>query len=254
MIAALYRFFVFFIFVIPYTLGLVIQTDYQKSAWQFFEAYRFLWAFIALVLLAVIFYRKSWAALLGISIDKKQVLYVIITFLLAGMIFRGLIHHAISNTKHVFGSIQSDDFRWWILRIFQALNEEIVLRAVLIAALASVIKNRFLLAAIPAFLFAILHFVFYGFLNQTWLILPSFITLLCFGIIANYLFIRFGHIWYGFALHLAWNLQRFNGDILLGGQKLSEAQTFILIEGSWPTAIASAVGMITCIAFLERKQ
>ena len=120
---------------------------------------------------------------------------------------------------------------WGVAIFFQVLNEEIILRSTLIHIIAKRVKVKLILILGPALLFTILHFLFY-YSHGCALNISAMTFILLFGIICNMLFIKFKHIWFGFALHLSWNLTKFTGYFLMNGVSISECQSFNYIEGN----------------------
>jgi membrane protease YdiL (CAAX protease family) len=96
---------------------------------------------------------------------------------------------------------------------FQTLNEEMVLRALLLTTLTQILKVRFLLSIAVAGVFTLLHFVLYRFgPPQTALSVQALTALLLVGFAFNEFFLVTGSIAVPWAIHLGWNLTRFGID------------------------------------------
>jgi len=125
----------------------------------------------------------------------------------------------------------------------QVFHQELVLRALLLGALVDRVRPPIVLAAAAAVLFAGIHPLLFWW--QAGLVLPltTSLSLFCFGLASNWVFLRSGHIAYSFALHAAWNLQRFGGLYVDAntGRPISEARSFALIEGSGLAVLAGAL-------------
>jgi membrane protease YdiL (CAAX protease family) len=129
--------------------------------------------------------------------------------------------------------LESDyNFIWSIGLIFQVLNEEIFLRSIVLKLLKRLTKSSYLIITLPAIFFMLLHFIFYRYSGE-YLNLNVLAFLFVCGVILNWLRIYFHHIWFGYALHLAWNIPRFTGEYYSHGFMLTEAASYNLIEGNF---------------------
>lgn len=126
-------------------------------------------------------------------------------------------------------------------QLFQVLNDEIVLRAVLLGTLVRAAGHPKAIVLLTALAFSFGHYVVYrlGAVQVEW---PALASLFSFGVIANCLFLWSRHIGYGLALHFAWNLLRFDNVYYLAGRPLSEGATFNYIEGNAWIASTSLAG------------
>ncbi len=124
-------------------------------------------------------------------------------------------------------------------QFFQVFNDEVVLRAALLTILLAAFPHPRLVIFGTAVLFAVAHHVVYR--PAAFIDWPALLTIFAFAGIANTLFVRFGHIGYGFALHLAWNLDRFNSWYSIDGVPLTEGNSFNYVEGNrWVVALSIA--------------
>ena len=74
-----------------------------------------------------------------------------------------------------------------------------------------------------------------------------------FGAIVNLLFVRFGHIGYGLALHYGWNFYRFNCVYWLEDRPLSEGMTFNYVEGNLWIAIGSLAACVLTLVAVSKN-
>jgi hypothetical protein len=77
-------------------------------------------------------------------------------------------------------------------------------------------------------------------------------NLFLFTLVCNQFFFRYGHIFFGVALHAGWNLTRFAGAYLNGKEYFSEGSTFNAIEGSfWLTGLLT-IFIVTVMVLTKR--
>ncbi len=235
---------------------------------EIFGAWRFVLASFAITLCTAIFFKKNWAAVLGFPKSFSQILACIVVAVLSLVVFYFLLDFLVNfdgyqrlffmdapNSKH-FGS-----YPWllWILfRICQPLNEEIVIRALLLGFFTRFFSHRAYLALLAALVFSGAHWLYY-FLGpiRVQLDILALLTLFFFALAANALYLTFNHMGFGFVIHFAWNWWRFSGDIVKDGLSLNEGQTFNAIEGSFAVFTFVALLSLTCVIGLvvhERKQ
>jgi membrane protease YdiL (CAAX protease family) len=142
---------------------------------------------------------------------------------------------------------------WKYLAVpFQTLNEEVVLRAMLLTALARIVKVRLASSITVAALFTVLHFVLYRFgPPHAALSMHALATLLLVGLAFNEFFLATGSIAIPYGIHLGWNFTRFGNDWIEQGStdQLPQGLDFNLIEGdSRVTALAVALVLIALAA------
>jgi membrane protease YdiL (CAAX protease family) len=134
---------------------------------------------------------------------------------------------------------------------FQTLNEEIVLRAMLLTALAHIVKVRLATSISVAALFTILHFVLYRFgPPHAALSIQSLTTLLLVGWAFNEFFLATGSIAIPYGIHLGWNLTRFGEDWIAQGSpySLPDGLDFNLIEGNSRVIVLAAILALIALA------
>jgi membrane protease YdiL (CAAX protease family) len=145
---------------------------------------------------------------------------------------------------------------WRFTHLFQALNEEMLFRGLLLGAWMRSWNRPGTVSVVTAAVFSLAHLAFYA-LNSGVVLSPSALaTLFAFGLAANWLFMRFGHIGYAYALHAGWNTVRFTAIYVPFARNdvLSEAQTFNLIEGSGPVLVLGLLVLAISAYFLHQKQ
>jgi len=179
----------------------------------------------------------SFRGFFGIDMTKRAIVSSVALLVLA----LPAAHLALSEVVISEGLAIHRDLaaRWQIHQLFQVLNDELVTRAALLTILMRAFTKPKAIILGVSLVFAASHQVFYG--SDGLELAPSALaTLFAFGVIANTLFVRFGHIGYGLALHYAWNFWRFNIDYYLDGERLSQGATFNYVEGN-PWLAAGAV-------------
>lgn len=225
-------------FLVPYTLG---------WAWGW-------WKFAGSSIVIVLLWRwakpRDFARDLGIQGRQADLALAILLLLVVGMIARHLIPRVVGRHGYVMGH---PDPLWKYLAIpFQTLNEEMVLRALLLTALVQTMKVDLLASTAVAALFTALHFVLYRFgPPHAVLTIQSLSTLLLAGLAFNELFLATGSIAVPLAIHLGWNLTRFGNEWIgqSSTEPLQQGTDFDLIEGdSKVVALAAALTLIALAA------
>ena len=222
-------------FLVPYTLG---------WAWGW---WKFVGSSIAIVLLWRCSRPKTFMTDLGFRLRYTDLALAILSLLVVGIIASRLIPGVLRPHGYVLGH---RDPEWMCLAVpFQTLNEEMVLRALLLSALAQIVNARLLVIATVASVFVVLHFVLYRFgPPHAALSVQALATLFLAGLAFNELFLATGSIAVPFAIHLGWNLTRFGNDWIEQGSSkpLPQGLDFNLIEGDWRvTGLAVALVLIT---------
>jgi hypothetical protein len=247
------------IFMLPYGWPIGLPA---LSAWL--GAWKFVLATPLLMICAALFFKKNWTTVLGFPKSLSQIIACVIIGILAFVVFYFFIEFVLSYAGYqqlpftpsaFFGSYPLLCRTLW--RICQPLNEEIILRALLVGFFACFFSHRVYVAIIPALVFSGLHLLIYYFGEMdVRLDLSALLTLFFFALTANALYLTFNHIAFGFVIHLAWNWWRFSGDIVKDGLVLNEAQTFNALEGSSVTLIfVSVLSLLffVALAFMKFK-
>lgn len=239
----------FLIFILPY--GWPINFLPMLGAW------RFILATLALIACAAVLFKKNWTTVLGFPKRLSQIIACLLCGIVAFLVFYFFIDSVLGSGGYqsssfidrnagFFGSYPLLSRTLW--RICQPLNEEIVLRALLLGLFARFFSHRAYLAIIAALIFSGLHLLIYYFGQMdVQLELLALLTLFFFALAANALYLTFNHIGFGLVIHIAWNWWRFSGDIVKDGITLNEAQGFNVLEGSIPVFIFVAVLSVACV-------
>ncbi len=207
---------------------------------------RYVAADTAILLLLAFRWRKDTIRRAGLGVPLKAWLPMLLLFVV-GVLVAGALVGLIEQQRgfEVAGHRP-------LYSLSQVFHQELVLRGLLLGALASRFRSDLRVAVSVALVFAVLHPLL--FVMQGRLVLPAttVLSLFLFGLATNWLFLRTRHIGFVFAMHAAWNLCRFGahyrgvGDIDRGGF-MSEAESFAVIEGAWPTVGAAVV--LTAVVF-----
>lgn len=136
--------------------------------------------------------------------------------------------------------------RWQVHQFFQVLNDELVLRALLLNLALRAFAAPALIVLGASGLFALVHGLLYGLFGVE-ISGTALVTLFSFGVVANALFVRFRHIGYGLALHYAWSFFRFNARYVGESGRLSEGQTFNYLEGN--AAVCAGSILVASVVF-----
>lgn len=186
--------------------------------------------------------RRSACSFFGLRLDASALLLSGIVLAVAMASAYYVLSTYIGRYLRVVRNLTGLDF---VHQFFQVLNDEMVVRAGLITVVLAFWPRPKAVIPLLAGLFAVGHSVFYG-LEGVAVHTPALLTLFAFGVIANTLFVAFGHIGYGFALHYAWNVYRFNPAYYLDGRRLLEGETFNYIEGN-PWVVCSSLVLMALV-------
>lgn len=216
---------------------LVFATPYFMEYW---------WKFLAATIIILIIGKIN---LYGIKTSKQQITLVLCIAVVFFVIFRVIVlenirYYGINYRLHDYSEI-------WVFTIFfQVLNEEMILRSLLLQLMRRKIQSTILLSAALAILFSLCHYLFY-YLQGDQLNFYALIFIFLFGMLSNILFIKFKHIWFGFAIHFAWNATRFTGCFLKNGVVLSEGASFNYIEGNTHNLILDIIMTVALLLILR---
>lgn len=247
---------VFLLFIWPYGIA---PFGWHIDVLDWLGAWRFVLVTPALIAIAALFFKKDWPGVLGFPTRIKQLVacavvlaatfigfYYLINFVLSYQGYQLLQHEILGD---FFGRFPLLSRTLW--RICQPLNEEIVLRALLLGFFARYFKHRAYLAILSALVFSLLHLLLYYYgAFAIRLELSTLLTLFFFALAANALYLTFDHIGFGFVIHMTWNWWRFSGNIVKDGITLNEPQTFNALEGSIPVFIFVTVLSLACVVGL----
>jgi hypothetical protein len=190
--------------------------------------------------------RDAWA-FFGLQVSKREAL---IAFALLTAALVGAHFVLIDYVGTYLAVVPRATRRSYAHQFFQVLNDEMIMRAALLTLLLSSIRSETIAVVSVAVLFAVSHGVFY---SSSDIHVRPLLTLFAFGVIGNALFVAYRHIWFGFALHLAWNAHRFNTGYYLEGQRLSEGESLNYVEGNPWVMYISLLAMAVVCASLAKK-
>lgn len=232
-------------------LSFVLGYEIQSVWWKFAPST------ILIICGTYILYRPEASKLLGLLNFKKWIFSFLICCGLFYYISRELIYIALSTTDYRM----EDGYVLNYLSIpFQTLNEEIVLRAMLLYLLIRLKWNSWIIALIPAILFSAIHFAFYYFNNrgnEGSIEFFALISLFMFSISGNLIYLKTKNIGIPWALHCGWNFNQF-GNIIKPIDKnspniVSEFMTFNLLEGSGSIVVFSTILSIISVLIYTNK-
>ncbi len=227
------------LFLIPYTVG---------WSWGW-------WKFAASSLAIGLLWRWAkpggFATDFGIRLHRVDVFLGGLSLLAVGIIASYLIPGVLRQHGYVPAPHSSSVWKYLAVP-FQTLNEEMVLRAMLLTALAHIVKVRLATSISVAAVFMVLHFVLYLLgPPHVALSIQSLTTLFLVGLAFNEFFLATGSIAIPYGVHLGWNLTRFGNDWIDQGSTgpLREGVDFNLIEGNcWVIALAAVLALIAVAA------
>jgi len=227
------------LFLIPYTLG------WSWGWWKFGGSS------LAIVLLWRWAKPGGFATDLGIRLRRVDVCLGVLSLLAVGIIASYLIPGVLRQHGYVAAPHSSPVWKYLAVP-FQTLNEEMVLRAMLLTALAHIVKVRLATSISVAACFVVLHLVLYRWgPPHAALSIQSLTTLLLAGLAFNEFFLATSSIAIPYGIHLGWNLTRFGNDWIGQGPpySLQEGVDFNLIEGNCRViALAAVLALIALSA------
>lgn len=201
----------------------------------------------AILLAGVLVYGKDAFEFFGLKIPPKQLalsvaLCAVLTPAFAYLIFNLIVVEPLRAQRFPYSLSQVHQF-------FQVFNDEVVVRAAMLTLLLRFFPYPKIVIVSWAMIFSAGHFILYRYGGET-IDLTASVAIFSFGAIANLLFVKYGHIGYSFALHYAWNMERFNTIFYRGSYELGEGTSFNYIEGTpWFAAGSLAVFIVMLIWF-----
>ena len=193
------------------TAALIVVTSLMP--WPLVGPHRW-WAFAlatAAILVAVrLVLGRRWRSLAGLELSLAQVLLTVAAFaLVAAGAFMLLRHVYATAGLRVTAPGIKDQAGF----LFQALNEEILFRGLLVSLVIKLVRLTSVVSVILislglALVFPAAHFVLYRYSNPMHLALSlaALGTLFCAGVAMNNLYLAFRHIGFSWALHAGWNV------------------------------------------------
>ena len=203
--------------------------------------WRFALSTIVIVACGVLAMGADATSLFGLRMTERDIAQSLVLFAISAPMTLYLLSDVVVQPP--LEMRHSAHLQWYVSQFFQVLNDELVIRASLLTTLLWVFPYPRTVIVLTAFMFAFGHQLVYGF-DGVHIDSIALLSLFSFGVIANTLFVRFGHIGYGVALHYAWNAVRFTATYRRGGDILREGVTFNYIEGDFMVATLSTLAMI----------
>ncbi|MHC4966197.1 MAG: CPBP family glutamic-type intramembrane protease [Planctomycetota bacterium] len=198
-------------------------------------------------------WRKSVLARLGIPAGGRAAIAAGGTLVALYLLFRWLVAAlAAGGDLLPVSPDPMPSVRW----LFQALNEEVLLGFLPLAALHRRFGRPVAAAAGLAALFALLHVGLYRFGGeQVWIRWETGVALLAVGVLRNAVILAAGHVGYAWALHAAWNMAMFNGrwQAGAGGPSLSEPEIFDAFLGDPVMLGITAAAALGALLLLAKK-
>jgi len=226
--------------------------------WPLLIAGNHWWAFILAAAVIVAALRlllgRQWAHYAGLDMPPAHAASAIAAFALIAAASTILLHHSYEAAGLRATPPGIEDQAGFL---FQALNEEIFFRALMIGLFVQIVPSMSAVSLGTAFLFAAAHFLLYRFSNPMHLALSmaALATLFFAGVAMNNLYLAFRHIGFSWALHAGWNvvwLPATFHDAATNGL-LREPQVFDRVLGS-PAIVAAACAMaILSFVLLVRR-
>jgi membrane protease YdiL (CAAX protease family) len=201
----------------------------------------------------------QWTASAGIELSPAQVLRVIVAFALVAAASWLLLQHVYASAGLRVTAPAIQDQAGFL---FQALNEEILFRALMIGLVIQLARptgsvSLTLISLGLALAFPAAHFLLYRYSNPMHLALSpaALATLFCAGVAMNNLYLAFRHIGFSWALHAGWNVIWLPAAFYDAATRtpLAEPQIFQRVLGA-PVVAASACAMAgLSFVFLVRR-
>jgi hypothetical protein len=198
---------------------------------------------LLIIILSYLIWGKSFLKQVGLQLDLPSVAKSIILVVMVAAC--SLLIMKYIGSKHGI-RIEYHDWRDYYHVQFYVLNEEIVLGAILLFGLVNKWKMGPLSASLcMAFLFSLVHYVFYKWIasESGILSISALATLFLVGFVRNSLIMQTGHIGYSWAIHFGWIAIMFgSGHTYKDSQMyLTEPDSFNLYLGSIEMLIISLI-------------
>ena len=216
------------------------------------------WAFVlvtAAILAAMrLLFGPDWREAAGLRMSAAEAVLAVMAFLAIAAASRMLLHHVYQGAgvrADAPGIKEQAGF------LFQAFNEEIFFRALLIGLVIQYVRPAVLVSLGLALVFAGAHFLLYRYSNPMHLALSpmALATLFLAGVAMNNLYLAFRHIGFSWALHAGWNMVWLPASFhdAASGAPLYEPQIFDRVLGAPIMAgVAGAAAALTFL-FLARR-
>lgn len=228
-------------------------------SWPLLIAQDHWWAFIldsaAIAVGLRLVLGRQWPDCAGLRLSRMQALLTVAAFASIAIGSWFLLRHAYETAglRTSAPAIQDQ-----IGFLFQAFNEEIFFRALLIGLFIPFVRSPTAMSLGLAFLFAAAHFLMYRLTNPMHLALSpgALATLFLAGVAMNNLYLAFRHIGFSWALHAGWNVIWLPATFydVATNDRLREPQIFDRVLGlPMIVAMACAVAALS-FALLARRR
>ena len=205
------------------------------------------WAFVlasaAIVATLRLLLGPQWTIYAGLKLPPTHALLVVTAFVMVATVSQMLLPLVYEAAAL---KVNAPNIEEKIGFVFQAFNEEILFRALMIGFFIQYVRSEPVISLGLAFLFAAAHFLLYRFSNPMHLALSmaSLATLFFAGVAMNNLYLAFRHIGFSWALHAGWNVIWLPATFYdaATNEGLHEPQVFDRVLGS-PTIVAMACAM-----------
>ena len=220
------------------------------------------WAYmlatVAIVMALRLLAGPQWANLAGLDLPPRHALWAAIAFVAvatASALSLPLVYGAHGLKVETAGMAGQIGF------LFQALNEEILLRALLIGFLIQYLRSApagsLMISLGTALLYAAAHFALYRYSNPMHfaLSMTALATLFCAGVAMNNLYLAFRHIGFSWTLHAGWNVVWLPATFYDAetNTPLAEPQIFDRVLGAPSLAIiAGAIAVLSFVLLVRR--
>ena len=211
------------------------------------------WAFalITAAILAVLslLFGPGWASRAGLDLSRREAVSVIAVFALIAVASTMLLHHVYAAAGL---RVDAPDVKVQAGFLFQAFNEEIFFRALMIGVLLAYVRSAVAISLGLALIFAAAHFLLYRFSNPMHLALSvaALTTLFLAGVAMNNLYLAFRHIGFSWALHAGWNVVWLPAAFYDAAThaRLYEPQIFERVLGA--PSVADLAGVVAVLSFV----
>jgi hypothetical protein len=216
------------------------------------------WAFIlvtaAIAVALGLVLGPQWPGIAGLKMPTAHILLVIVAFAsvaTGSKMLLAAVYQSAGLVSEPPGIAHQIGF------LFQALNEEILFRALMIGLIIHYVRSAPLVSVGLALLITAAHFCLYRFSNPMHLALSlGALATLFFAFAAmNNLYLIFRHVGFSWALHAGWNVVWLPAPVhdAASHELLHEPQLFDRVLGS-PTVMATAFAMaVLSFVFLVRR-
>ena len=217
------------------------------------------WAFISVAIAIVVSLRllfgKQWRDYAGLNLTPVEVLLAVLAFASIATGSGMLLNHVYGVTG-LRADAPAAEVEFGFL--FQAFNEEIFYRALLIGLLIQWLPSAPVISFGTAFVFATAHFLMYRISNPMHLALSmtALATLFFAGVAMNNLYLTFRHIGFSWAFHAGWNVVWLHASFYDAAtdKQLHEPQIFDRVLGlPIVAATACAAGLLSFVLLTQRR-